>query len=138
MLAYLIMYSFCALAPCNIEDTYILSTAQPICVGQPVNLPDRENFVCMQMRVSLSELDRWFEYILAGKTYHGEAITPRTSASLRISRAVGKVNSLAGRAPDFGIYPGSTAAEPSKGAVETDVERPLTCESDMRLDHKSY
>ena len=71
----------------------------------------------MQMRVSLSELDRWFEYILAGKTYHGEAINPKNLSLFENLTGVGKVYSLAGRASDVEIHPGSTAAEPSKGLL---------------------
>ena len=32
----------------------------------------------MQLRLSLTELDRRFSFIAQGKTYHGEAINPRS------------------------------------------------------------
>lgn len=53
----------------------------------------------MQMRVSLSELDRWFEYILAGKPYHGEAINPKNLSLFENLIGVGKVHPPNGCAP---------------------------------------
>ena len=32
------------------------------------------------MRISLSELDRRWDHIKAGKTYHGEAVAPRNTS----------------------------------------------------------
>ena len=55
----------------------------------------------MKMRVSLSELDRWFEYILAGKPYHGEAINPKNLSLFENLIGVGKVHLPSGCAPDF-------------------------------------
>ena len=53
----------------------------------------------MQMRVSLSELDRWFEYILASKPYHGEAINPKNLSLFENLVGVGKVHPPNGCAP---------------------------------------
>ena len=44
-----------------------------------------------KMRVSLSELDHWFEYILAGKPYHGEAINPKNLSLFESLIGVGEV-----------------------------------------------
>ena len=55
--------------------------------------------MCMKMRVSLSELDRWFKYILAGKPYHGEAINPKNLSLFENLIGVAKVHPPAGCAP---------------------------------------
>ena len=47
--------------------------------------------MCVQLRVSLSELDRWFEYLLEGRTYHGEAINPKNLSLFERLMVVGKV-----------------------------------------------
>lgn len=33
--------------------------------------------LCTQLRLSLTELDRRFSYLMEGRAYHGEAINPR-------------------------------------------------------------
>lgn len=45
----------------------------------------------MQVRVSLSELDRWFQHLLDGKPYHGEAINPKNLSVFERLMGVGKV-----------------------------------------------
>ena len=45
----------------------------------------------MQLRVSLSELDRWFEHLLEGRPYHGDAINPKNLSIFERLMGVGKV-----------------------------------------------
>ena len=48
--------------------------------------------LCTQLRLSLTELDRRFSYLMEGRTYHGEAINPRgLSVWERLTR-IGKVS----------------------------------------------
>ena len=48
--------------------------------------------LCTQLRLSLTELDRRFSYLMEGRAYHGEAINPRgLSVWERLTR-IGKVS----------------------------------------------
>ena len=47
---------------------------------------------CTQLRLSLTELDRRFSYLMEGKTYHGEAINPRGLSMWEQLTRTGKVS----------------------------------------------
>ena len=54
-------------------------------------LMDHRRAFLAQLRVSLSELDRWFEHLLEGRPYHGEAINPKNLSLFEKNKGVGKV-----------------------------------------------
>ena len=47
----------------------------------------------MQLRLSLTELDRRFSFIAQGKTYHGEAINPKSLSLWEKMTCTGRVRS---------------------------------------------
>ena len=48
----------------------------------------------MQLRLSLTELDRRFKFISEGRTYHGEAINPKGLSLWERMTRTGKVGPL--------------------------------------------
>jgi hypothetical protein len=50
--------------------------------------------LCAQLRLSLTELDRRFSYLMEDKAYHGEAINPRGLSLWERLTRIGKVSPL--------------------------------------------
>ncbi len=57
--------------------------------------------ICVQLRLSLTELDRRFSYLIDGKTYHGEAINPRGLSLWEPLTCTGKVSFICGGAAGY-------------------------------------